>query len=173
MQDRSIASGRCRNKQEIRLSHCHDSANPIMGPAASANDGRLGARRLPRHLLVMDPTTTAPSATVYYDGACPICSREIAQYRKATGADRLAFVDVNASAGDALGPGLTRDAAMARMHVRRADGTLVSGAAAFAELWRQLPGLAWAGRIAASPLVLPVLEVGYWAFLRLRRLWRG
>ena len=121
----------------------------------------------------MDPTTTAPSATVYYDGACPICSREIAQYRKATGADRLAFVDVNASAGDALGPGLTRDAALARMHVRRADGTLVSGAAAFAALWRELPGLAWAGRIAASALVLPVLEVGYWAFLRLRRLWRG
>jgi len=58
------------------------------------------------------------------------------------------------------------------MHVRRADGTLASGAAAFAELWQQLPKLAWAGRIASSALVLPVLEVGYRAFLMIRRLWR-
>jgi predicted DCC family thiol-disulfide oxidoreductase YuxK len=122
--------------------------------------------------MAMDRIANAPAATVYYDGACPICSREIAQYRKAEGADRVAFVDVAASSGEALGPDLTRDAALARMHVRRADGTLVSGAAAFAELWRQLPTLAWAGRIASSPLVLPVLEVGYRGFLRLRRLWR-
>ena len=120
----------------------------------------------------MTNTTTAAAATVYYDGACPICSREIAQYRRAAGAEHLAFVDVSGSCDQPLGPGLTRDAALARMHVRRADGVLVSGAAAFAELWRQLPRLAWAGRLASSPLVLPVLELGYTAFLRVRRLWR-
>jgi predicted DCC family thiol-disulfide oxidoreductase YuxK len=120
----------------------------------------------------MNSTTTDPAATVYYDGACPICSREIAQYRKAVGAERLAFVDVSGSCDQPLGPGLTRDAALARMHVRRADGVLVSGAAAFVELWRQVPRLAWAGRLASSPLVLPVLELGYEVFLRVRRLWR-
>ncbi|WP_019015875.1 thiol-disulfide oxidoreductase DCC family protein [Elioraea tepidiphila] len=120
----------------------------------------------------MNSASTQPSATIYYDGACPICSREIAQYRKAEGGDRLAFVDVSTCGAEALGPDLSRDAALARMHVRRADGTLASGAAAFAELWQQLPKLAWAGRIASSALVLPVLEVGYHAFLRIRRLWR-
>ncbi|MFL1462460.1 thiol-disulfide oxidoreductase DCC family protein [Roseococcus sp. DSY-14] len=120
----------------------------------------------------MDRTSTQPTATIYYDGACPVCSHEIAQYRKADGGDRLAFVDVSTCGAEALGPDLSRDAALARMHVRRADGTLASGAAAFAELWRQLPRLAWAGRIASSALVLPILEVGYRAFLRIRRLWR-
>jgi predicted DCC family thiol-disulfide oxidoreductase YuxK len=114
----------------------------------------------------------APAATVYYDGACPVCTREMAQYRKARGAECLAFVDVSAAASGSLGPGLTREAALARLHLRRADGTLVSGAAAFAELWRHLPGLAWVGRLAAAPLVLPALELGYRAFLRIRRLWR-
>lgn len=120
----------------------------------------------------MHDTRTQPPATIYYDGACPVCSREIAQYRKAEGGDRLAFVDVSTCGPEALGPALTRDAALARMHLRRADGTLVSGAAAFAALWQQLPRFAWAGRIASSALVLPLLELGYRAFLRVRRLWR-
>lgn len=120
----------------------------------------------------MHGTQSQPPATIYYDGACPVCSREIAQYRKAKGGDRLAFIDVSACGPEALGADLTRDAALARMHVRRADGTLASGAAAFAELWRQLPRFAWAGRIASSALVLPMLEFGYRAFLRVRRLWR-
>ena len=120
----------------------------------------------------MNTSSVAPATTVYYDGACPICSREIAQYRKVQGAERLDFVDVTACDANGLGPGLSRDAALARMHVRRADGSLASGAAAFAEIWQQLPKLAWAGRIAASPIVLPVLEIGYRVFLRVRRLWR-
>jgi predicted DCC family thiol-disulfide oxidoreductase YuxK len=120
----------------------------------------------------MDSATPTPAATVYYDGACPICTREIAQYRKARGAECLAFVDASAAASGTLGPGLSREAALARLHLRRADGSLVSGAAAFAELWRHLPGLAWVGRLAAAPLVLPALELGYRAFLRIRRFWR-
>ena len=120
----------------------------------------------------MNTSSAAPATTVYYDGACPICSREIAQYRKVQGAERLDFVDVTACDANGLGPGLSRDAALARMHVGRADGSLASGAAAFAEIWQQLPKLAWAGRIAASPIVLPVLEIGYRVFLRVRRLWR-
>ncbi len=112
------------------------------------------------------------TTTVYYDGGCPVCTREIAQYRRATGADRLTFVDVASCDPSALGASLTRDQALARMHVRRADGRMVSGAAAFAALWQSLPRWAWLGRIAATPLVLPVLELGYAGFLRLRRLWR-
>jgi predicted DCC family thiol-disulfide oxidoreductase YuxK len=120
----------------------------------------------------INPSSAVPTTTVYYDGACPICSREIAQYRKIQGAERLDFVDVTTCDGMGLGRGLSRDAALARMHVRRADGSLASGAAAFAEIWQQLPQLAWFGRLAALPIVLPALEVGYRVFLRVRRLWR-
>jgi predicted DCC family thiol-disulfide oxidoreductase YuxK len=114
--------------------------------------------------------TDQPSCTVYYDGACPVCAREIAHYRTRPGAEALAFVDV--SAGGDPAPDLSREAALARMHVRRADGTLASGAAAFATLWQALPGWRWLGRFAALPGVAQVLELGYRGFLGTRRLWR-
>lgn len=108
---------------------------------------------------------------VYYDGACPVCSREIANYRRAEGAEALRFVDVS-QADATMAPGLTREAALARMHVRRPDGSMASGAAAFAALWSALPGWAWLGRVAGLPIVAPVLELGYRGFLRVRRVWR-
>lgn len=108
-----------------------------------------------------------PRATVYYDGACPLCSREIATYRRLQGADDLCWVDV--SRPDApLGPGLTREAALGRFHVRVEDGSLVAGGAAFVRLWRSLPGLRWLAAIAARPPVAWVLEPAYRLFLRLR-----
>ena len=66
--------------------------------------------------------------TVYFDGSCPLCKREIALYRRLPEAVNLAWVDV--SLDQALGPALTCQAAMARFHVRHSDGRLVSGAAA-------------------------------------------
>lgn len=108
---------------------------------------------------------------VYYDGGCPVCSREIAFYRARPGAEGFRWTDVNAE-GALLGPGLTREAALARMHVRRADGTLLSGAAAFAEMWRHMPGLGWLGRLVALPPFGGLAELGYRGFLRLRGLWR-
>jgi len=111
-------------------------------------------------------------ATLYFDGACPVCTREIEVYRRAEGAERIAFVDVTRSAPEALGPGLSAEAALARLHLRRADGRLVSGAEAFATLWLSLPRWAWIGRIASAPVALPILELGYRSFLRIRRLWR-
>lgn len=115
--------------------------------------------------------TQDPRTQVYYDGGCPVCSREIATYQKAQGADAVCFVDVSRPDA-ALAPGLTREAALARMHVRRADGSMASGAAAFAALWSALPGWAWLGRIAALPVIAPMLELGYRGFLRVRRAWR-
>jgi len=118
----------------------------------------------------------APGQTlsVYYDGGCPLCRAEIDQYRRCAGAERLAFVDVGRGVPEpALGPGLPRDAALRRFHVRTADGQLVSGAAAFARLWQTLPGWRWLGRLiywrvlGVRPL-LPVAEAAYRLSLPMR-----
>lgn len=109
---------------------------------------------------------------VYYDGGCPICRREIGFYKAHTGPQDFEWVDVSSDDPALLGPGLTREKALARIHVRRSDGTLLTGAAAFAEMWQRMPGFRWLGRLIAVPPFTFCAEVAYRVFLRVRKLWR-
>lgn len=107
-----------------------------------------------------------PLLTVYFDGSCPLCRREIGMYRRWPQALSLAWVDV--SAGQDLGGVLSCEAAMARFHVRDQQGRLFSGAAAFSRLWRVFPGWRWLGWLSAWPPLSWVFEAAYRLFLPLR-----
>jgi len=109
-----------------------------------------------------------PNLTVYYDGACPLCRREIGFYRRRRDADRLSWVDVSRTPGTTIAPGLSRDAALARFHVRDANGNYHSGGAAFSKLWRALPGFGAAGRLFALWPFDRMLDRAYRIFLRIR-----
>jgi len=103
--------------------------------------------------------------TVYYDSVCPLCQREIALMRRLDKRDRIEFVDVYAE--DRTCP-LDRQTLLERFHARDEDGQLVSGAAAFAAMWRQIPGLRPLGLVARYRPVLWVLERLYRLFLGIR-----
>ncbi len=118
------------------------------------------------------PSSSPPLLTLYYDGGCPVCTREIGFYQRRRGAERIHWVNLAVCEDSELGAGLSRDAAYTRLYVRRPDGELISGARAFAALWQALPAFRLAGRVAAFPGIVQVLEWGYRGFLRLRRLWR-
>ncbi len=98
--------------------------------------------------------------TIYYDGACPLCRAEINHYQTLEGAQAICFRDV-ASNDVELPENLTRDAALSRFHIRRTDGTLVSGAEAFVTVWESLPQWHWAAQIARLPGMMWLLEIGY------------
>lgn len=110
--------------------------------------------------------------TVYYDGACPLCSKEIETYRKVEGADGLSWVDAAHCGAERLGDDLDGEAALARMHVRDESGQLISGAAAFAAIWARLPKTRWLGRLMGTKPALLLLEPAYTLFLKVRPLWR-
>jgi predicted DCC family thiol-disulfide oxidoreductase YuxK len=116
--------------------------------------------------------TGSTSCTVYFDGACPVCRREIAHYRRQRGSESIAWVDASSCDEAELGPGLDRSVVLSRFHVRNADGTLTSGAAAFVAIWRRLPAFSWLAALASSRPVLALLEAGYSIFLRVRPWWR-
>ena len=109
----------------------------------------------------------AAETTVLFDGSCPLCTAEIGLYRDRDTEGRLHLVDVSAP-GAVLPDGLDRDAAMARFHVVAPDGQVLSGAAAFIEVWRRLRGWRWLARLASLPGVEPVLEAAYRGFLKVR-----
>ena len=108
-----------------------------------------------------------PKLTVYYDGSCALCRAEIGHYSACDGSDQVDFEDV-AQPDATPGEDLDRTAAMARFHVRRANGSLVSGARAFVALWETLPRWRWLARIAGLPGIIHVLELGYRGFLPVR-----
>ena len=110
-----------------------------------------------------------PVATVYFDGSCPLCRAEIALYRRQAKDDALSFADASNPATP-FGDGLDRHRAMKRFHVRKEDGSLASGAAAFVEVWKRLPQWRWAARAASMPGMLTVLETAYGLFLGARPL---
>lgn len=136
------------------------------GPRPTASVEPLSTVTLPSALPPAE-SCAAGALTVLYDGACPLCRREIAMYRGLSPDQPLAFVDVSdASAG--LPPGADRARLLARFHVLRADGSLADGARGFVALWAVLPGWRWLARLAAVPGVTPLMEVAYRFFLRLR-----
>lgn len=118
------------------------------------------------------PNLSAGPLIVYFDGACPVCATEIDHYRRQPGAKACIWVDAASCTEAELGPGLERDAALTRFHVRRADGRLVDGMRGFAELWSTLPRFAWLGRLASFGPMPAIFEAAYRIFLALRPLWR-
>jgi predicted DCC family thiol-disulfide oxidoreductase YuxK len=115
------------------------------------------------------PNATANASdtlTVLYDGACPLCRREIAIYQSLAPSEPVAWQDVSQPQAGISPADQARY--LARFHVRQKDGQLLSGAAAFVALWLTMPGWRWLGRIARLPGITPVLEIFYRAFLHLR-----
>jgi predicted DCC family thiol-disulfide oxidoreductase YuxK len=105
--------------------------------------------------------------TVYFDGSCPLCRAEISHYQRKDQNRALCFVDIS-DTGAVPPDGVTRERAMKRFHVRASDGRVLSGAAAFVEVWTRLPRLRWAARAASLPGALIALEWGYRIFLPVR-----
>lgn len=104
-----------------------------------------------------------------YDGACPLCRREIAHLQglaQQQADSGLNFVDV--SAAQCGLPAAERETLLARFHVQRADGSRLDGAAAFVAMWARLPGWRWLARLARLPGTLSVMEWAYRGFLHLR-----
>ena len=106
--------------------------------------------------------------TVMYDGACPLCRREIGVYRGLQplhAGSPVCFADVNDTTLP-LPPGTTREQLLARFHVRGRDGELLSGAQAFLALWAALPGWRWLALAGRLPGAAWLMERGYRLFLR-------
>ncbi|MWV29406.1 thiol-disulfide oxidoreductase DCC family protein [Aurantiacibacter rhizosphaerae] len=100
--------------------------------------------------------------TVWFDGDCPLCRREIAGMRKLDRRGAIEFVDLGDGAAESCP--VSRAELLARFHARE-HGVVLHGAAAFAAMWRAIPLLRPLGEMARIPAVLWVLERLYRRFL--------
>ena len=108
-----------------------------------------------------------PNVTIWFDGACPLCLREIGLMRRLDRRGAISFLDIGDSATSCpIDPALL----LARFHAREGDGPLLHGAAAFAAMWREIPPLRPLGLMAQNRVVLALLERTYTLFLKVRPL---
>ena len=115
-------------------------------------------------ITVTSMTRERQVVKVWFDSACPLCSREISIMRKLDWFNKVDFVDVLSTPDCPT----QREHLLERFHAQRLGGPLLSGAAAFALLWRSLPLLRPLGEIARIPFVLRILEILYLRFLAIR-----
>lgn len=104
------------------------------------------------------PTDT--DTRVLYNGACPVCSAEIAHYAKYAERQALPLRFDDLSNTDLALWGVTADQAARRLHVL-ADRQLYSGLPAFQQLWARMPRYSWLARLTNWPIVRPIATVIY------------
>ena len=111
------------------------------------------------------PTTQpTPQGTVWFDNDCPLCVRDINLMRRLDRRQAVDFVSIQGGTGCPI----STDELMKRFHAQEQGEAIVSGAAAFAAMWRAIPVLRPLGLLARFKPVLWVLERMYRGFLKIR-----
>jgi predicted DCC family thiol-disulfide oxidoreductase YuxK len=122
------------------------------------------------HQLRETMFTTYP-LTIFYDGACGVCSTEISYYRSIAD-QRVQFVDIASVDFDAGEYGKTIDDFQKRLHARDAEGQYFTGVEAFRQLWEALPSPFYPllSTVVGLPGIHLAARTGYAFFARFRYL---
>lgn len=105
---------------------------------------------------------------VLYDGSCPVCSREIAHYRRRKGASEIVWIDASKDLVNLETLGISQQAAMEIFHVRDSSGEWRLGVDGFLLIWSCLPAYRWLARLVKYLRLSRPLKWGYRHFLRWR-----
>lgn len=105
-----------------------------------------------------------PEVTVWYDDDCPLCVREIRLMRRLDRRQAIDFVSIQGGTGCPI----STEELMKRFHAQERGQPIVSGAAAFAAMWRAIPLLRPIGLLARFRPILWILERMYRGFLVIR-----
>lgn len=111
--------------------------------------------------------TTNFDVEVFYDGACPLCMREIGMLKGLDRKGRILFTDIAAAGFDAGTVGLTWEALMGRIHGRLPDGTIIEGVEVFRRLYAAV-GFGALVKVSRAPGVSQVLDAAYRLFAKNR-----
>tara|TARA_Y100001968_G_scaffold118082_1_gene107506 strand:+ start:175 stop:603 length:429 start_codon:yes stop_codon:yes gene_type:complete len=119
------------------------------------------------------PMDTA-KLTVFFDGGCPLCQREIDFLQSRNNEGNLKFIDINnPDIPLELEYGITYRQSMERIHALKSDGTLIKDIEVFQEAY-DLIGLGW----VYAPTKLPIIDnlimslYALWAKYRLKLTFR-
>jgi len=102
--------------------------------------------------------------TVWYDGECPLCVREIDFMRRLDRQRAIQFVEIQTADSCPIDTSIL----MSRFHAQERGQPIVSGALAFTVMWRAIPLLRPLATLARIKPMLWLLESLYPVFLKIR-----
>lgn len=94
--------------------------------------------------------------TVYYDGKCGMCSKEISYYKKIAPDALFTWHDVTIKKPEESMP-FTQEDALKTLHVIDKQGNLQLGIDAFITIWSQLRYWRYLAMLARRPIIHPSL----------------
>ncbi|TKB94073.1 MAG: DUF393 domain-containing protein [Nitrospira sp.] len=105
--------------------------------------------------------------TVFFDGDCPICAREIALMKRLDRRRQLEFCDFSGQEYDAASSGFAAADLATVIHARWADGIVITGVEVFRAMWEAV-GLGFLAKLSRLSLVEPLVLNAYAWFARNR-----
>ncbi len=112
--------------------------------------------------------------TIFFDGGCPLCKREVDFLQSKNQNGFLDFIDINSSKVSLeLEYGITYKQAMQRIHALKSDGSLIKDIKVFQEAY-DLIGLGWIYAPTKLAIINSLVEYiyKYWAKYRLKLTFR-
>ena len=125
---------------------------------------------------MMDSPNTTQAAShsieVFFDGDCPLCTKEIAFLRRQDRRHRIRFTDITAGDFRADSFGLKHSDFMNEIQGRTADGVWITGVEVFRRLYEAVGWgpVVWCTRL---PGIRHCLSLGYRVFAKNRLKWTG
>ncbi len=105
---------------------------------------------------------------VFYDGACPLCMREINMLKRMDGQrQRIRFTDIAVPEFEPDTVGLSFTALMERIHGRLPNGSLVEGVEVFRRLYAAV-GFEKLVAVSRWPGIASILDLAYTLFAKNR-----
>lgn len=111
---------------------------------------------------------TTQKDTLYYDGQCPLCSREMDVLAKMK-SDELELVDIHGLSAVDIPP---RNELLEVLHLKTRDGEWVTGVEASVSAWSSTR-MGWLWKLLTLPIISPIAKYTYaiWAKRRYVKLY--
>ncbi|MEM7465004.1 MAG: DUF393 domain-containing protein [Pseudomonadota bacterium] len=108
--------------------------------------------------------------TVFYDGGCPICKKEIELYRKIDPQKSLIWQDITSLKQHQIPTGKSRKQLLEIFHVNGSNGEWHTGVDAFGVIWSRLPALRRFSFVFSFPVTRHLAIGFYQLFLAWQRI---
>lgn len=99
--------------------------------------------------------------SVFYDGQCGLCGREINYYRRIAPPGCFDWVDLTRTPERFEALGFSVETGLHTLHVQDDQQRLHAGVNAFIVIWRALPYWRWLAPVVAMPPVRWLADKGY------------